>query len=85
MVIYDDMIRTGGSLINAAEAYKEAGAKKIYAITTHGLFNNDAIQKIKRCGAIEKLVATNSHPNSYSSTDPFIHIESIAPLIVDQL
>src|SRR5690554_3317707 len=85
VVIYDDMVRTGGSLINAAKAYKEAGANKIYAITTHGLFNNDAIQKIRDSGVIQKLVATNSHPNSQSSTDPFVHIESIAPLIVNEL
>ncbi|MEX2591953.1 MAG: ribose-phosphate diphosphokinase [Anditalea sp.] len=85
VVIYDDMVRTGGSLINAAKAYKEAGAKKIYAITTHGLFNNEAIDKIKKSGIIEKMVTTNSHPNSYIITDPIIRIESIASLIVDLL
>lgn len=85
VVIYDDMVRTGGSLINAAKAYKEAGAKKIYAITTHGLFNNDAVRKIRESGVIQKLVATNSHPNSQYGTDPFVHVESIAPLIVNQL
>lgn len=85
VVIYDDMIRTGGSLINAAKAYKEAGAKKVYAIATHGLFNNDAIKKIIGSGAIELLVATNSHPNSNKINDPFVRIESIAPLIVNQL
>src|SRR5690554_2254200 len=85
VVIYDDMIRTGGSLINAAKAYKEAGAKSIYAVTTHGLFNNDAIHRIKSSGVIKALVATNSHPNSRVSTDPFMRIESIASLIVEQL
>lgn len=85
VVIYDDMIRTGGSLINAAKAYKEAGAKNIYAITTHGLFNNDALLKIKNSGVIERLVATNSHPNSIRSKDPFMQVESIASLIVEQL
>jgi len=85
VVIYDDMIRTGGSLINAAQAYKDAGARKVYAITTHGLFSNDAVNKIRASGLFEKLVATNSHPNSYQIRDPFIHIESIAPLVVKQL
>lgn len=85
VVIYDDMIRTGGSLINAAKAYKEAGAKKIYAITTHGLFNNETIDKIENSRVIEKVVTTNSHPNCYISTSPIIQIESIASLIVEQL
>lgn len=85
VVIYDDMIRTGGSLINAAIAYKRAGAKKVYAITTHGLFNGNAIENIKKNGVIEKVVTTNSHPNCFNDKDRIIHVESIAPLIVEQL
>lgn len=85
VVIYDDMVRTGGSLVNAAMAYKEAGAKKIFTITTHGLFNNDAINKIKKSGVIEKVIATNSHPNSLKVASNFLRVENIAPLIVQQL
>ncbi|HEY8400294.1 MAG TPA: ribose-phosphate diphosphokinase, partial [Cytophagaceae bacterium] len=64
VIIYDDMIRTGGSLVNAARAYKEAGATSIAAITTHGLFTNNAIEKIKNSGLFEKVVCTDSHPNA---------------------
>lgn len=85
VVIYDDMIRTGGSLINAAKAYKDAGAKNIFAITTHGLFNNEALHKILNSGVISQLVATNSHPNSIKINHSFLRVESIAPLIVSQL
>jgi ribose-phosphate pyrophosphokinase len=85
VVIYDDMVRTGGSLINAARAYKAAGAKKIYTITTHGLFNNDALTRIQSSGVIEKVVSTNSHPNSVVLKSAYLQVESIAPLIVGQL
>jgi ribose-phosphate pyrophosphokinase len=85
VVIYDDMVRTGGSLINAARAYKAAGAKKIFTITTHGLFNNDALTKIQKSGVIEKVVTTNSHPNSYTLKSDILRVESIALLIVEQL
>ncbi|MFD2201357.1 ribose-phosphate diphosphokinase [Shivajiella indica] len=85
VVIYDDMVRTGGSLINAAKAYKAAGAKKIFTITTHGLFSNDALTRIQNSGVIEKVVTTNSHPNSYSIKSDILRVESIALLIVDQL
>jgi ribose-phosphate pyrophosphokinase len=85
VVIYDDMVRTGGSLVNAAMAYREAGAKKIFTITTHGLFNNDALSKIRKSGVIEKVIATNSHPNSLHLESDFLQVESIAPLIVEQL
>lgn len=47
VIIYDDMIRTGGSLINAAKAYREAGAKTVFAVTTHGLFSNNGCKKSK--------------------------------------
>jgi ribose-phosphate pyrophosphokinase len=84
VVIYDDMVRTGGSLINAAKAYKAAGAKKIFTITTHGLFTNDALTKIQKSGVIEKVVSTNSHPNSYTIKSDILRVESIALLIVEQ-
>lgn len=85
VVIYDDMVRTGGSLINAAKAYKAAGAKNIYTITTHGLFTNNAIEKIKSSGVIEKVVTTNSHPNSNQLDSSFVEVRSIAPIIINQL
>jgi ribose-phosphate pyrophosphokinase len=85
VVIYDDMVRTGGSLINAAKAYKAAGAKKIYTITTHGLFNNDALNRIQSSGVIEKVVSTDTHPNSIALKSDFLQVESIAGLIVAQL
>ncbi len=81
VVIYDDMIRTGGSLINAAKAYKEAGANSIFVITTHGLFSKDAFDKIKNSGVIEKLICTNSHPNALEIRDEFLSVKNIAHLI----
>ncbi len=85
VVIYDDMIRTGGSLINAAKAYKTAGANRIFAITTHGLFSNNSLTKIMNSGIIEKVVATNSHPNSNLPNSGFYSVESLAPLIIKYL
>ena len=38
VIIYDDMIRSGSSVINAAKAYKEAGAKNIYVVCVHCVF-----------------------------------------------
>ena len=64
VVIYDDMIRTGGSLINAARAYKEAGASRISAVTTHGLFVGDCATRIQQSGLFDKVVCTDSHPQA---------------------
>jgi len=81
VIIYDDMIRSGGSIINAAKTYKEAGAAAIYVICTHGLFVNDGLQKLKACGYIEKLICTDSHVNTQHLDDDFVEIRSLAELI----
>ncbi len=83
VVIYDDMVRTGGSLINAAKAYKEAGADNIYTITTHGLFTHGALKKIEESGLIQKVVSMNTHPNCFDNQTEFLQIESIAELIIE--
>lgn len=85
VVIYDDMVRTGGSLINAAKAYKNAGAKKIFTITTHGLFTNEALRRIEDSGVISKVVTTNTHPNSYAIKSDFLIVKSVASLVLEQL
>ena len=84
VVIYDDMIRSGGSIINAARTYLDAGAEKIFVITTHGLFVNDGAQKLKTSGLIEKVICTDTHPNSQNLTSDFFEIRSIDQLIIDQ-
>ncbi|WP_299460677.1 ribose-phosphate diphosphokinase [uncultured Microscilla sp.] len=85
VVIYDDMIRTGGSLINAAQAYKDAGATKISAITTHGIFPNNAMERLQKSGLFECVVSTDSHPNAVKVESPLLKIKSIDRLIIDKL
>lgn len=81
VIIYDDMIRSGGSIINAAKTYKEAGATDIFVITTHGLFVNEGIEKLKSSGIIKKLVCTDTHVNTQYIDDDFVEVRSIARLI----
>ncbi|SDP49956.1 ribose-phosphate pyrophosphokinase [Mucilaginibacter sp. OK268] len=85
VIIYDDMIRSGGSIINAAQTYKNAGAGDIYVITTHGLFVNDGINKLKNSGLIKKLICTDSHVNTQYIADDFTEIRSLAGLISSNL
>jgi ribose-phosphate pyrophosphokinase len=85
VIIYDDMIRSGGSIVNAAKTYKEAGAGDIIVITTHGLFVNDGIKKLKDSGLIKKLICTDSHANTINLGDEFVEVRSIAGLICKNL
>jgi ribose-phosphate pyrophosphokinase len=80
VLIYDDMIRTGGSLIAAAQAYKSLGAASINVMCTHGLFTNDAIAKIKSSGIVEQIICTNTHPNAVAAGDAVVLL-NVAELV----
>lgn len=83
VIIYDDMIRTGGSLINAAEAYLQAGASEIAVITTHGIFAGNGFNKIKQSGIIKRVVCTDTHPNAFTINDEMLTIKSVDKIIAD--
>lgn len=61
VVIYDDMIRTGGSLISAAEAYLSKGAKEISAICTHGVLPEGSLEKLLSCGLFKNIGMSDTH------------------------
>ncbi|MEZ5066721.1 MAG: ribose-phosphate pyrophosphokinase [bacterium] len=61
LLIIDDMIDTGGTLIKAAEKLKEAGALDIYACATHALLSGGALERLER-SPVSKLVATDTIP-----------------------
>ncbi len=85
VVIYDDMIRTGSSLVEAAKAYHNAGAKEIFVITTHGLFTNNALDKIAALPFVQKVICTDTHPNTNTLQHPLLEVKSIAGLITSIL
>lgn len=85
VIIYDDMIRTGGSLMQAAQAYADAGATEVFAVCTHGLFTDHAIAKIKKQGIIRQLVCINTHPACFNAPDDFLVVKSVAPIIFEAL
>lgn len=85
VIVYDDMIRTGGSLIEAAKAYLAVGAKKVSVITTHGLFANNAIERLQKSGVIEKVVSTDTHPNAVALQSDFLQVKSVASLLTEML
>jgi len=80
VVIYDDMIRTGGSLIGAARAYQQAGATSLAAVATHGLFPGDSLAKIQASGLFTAIVCTDSHPRALALQAQGLVVEPIAHL-----
>jgi ribose-phosphate pyrophosphokinase len=85
VVIYDDMIRTGGSLIAAAQVYKDNGALSIDAIATHGVFPAESLERIRKTGLFGQLVTTDSHPRAVALASDFLQVDSTAKLLTEHL
>ena len=85
VVIFDDMIRSGSSVIKAAQAYKQAGALNIYVVVVHGVFTPSSVQEMKKSGIIQKILVTNSHPNTLKYKSDFIKVYNVADVINDGL
>jgi ribose-phosphate pyrophosphokinase len=85
VMIYDDMIRTGGSLLQAARAYLDAGASQVHAIASHLVLPGDSLAKIRKSGVITGLLGTDSHPGSQELAGTPGAVTSVAPLLVRAL
>ena len=85
VILYDDMIRTGGTLMKAAQAYREAGAVQVYAIATHLLMMPDIRDKIQAHGVIAKIIGTDTHPNASLLENDFVEIRSVTDIFARYL
>ncbi len=85
VIIYDDIIRTGGSLLKAADAYLSKGAKKIFVVATHGVFCSDSLDRIFASSLLSSISITDSHPNAQFVANEYVNIYSLAPLIAQVL
>lgn len=63
IVIVDDMIDTGGTLIKGADALMEMGARSVTAYCTHGVLSGDAIEKVA-ASQLKELVISDSIPHT---------------------
>ncbi len=61
VVIMDDMVDTGGTLVESAEALKREGAKRIFAACSHPVLSGKAVEKIENSN-LENLIVTNTIP-----------------------
>ncbi|HUT17166.1 MAG TPA: ribose-phosphate diphosphokinase [Acidobacteriota bacterium] len=77
VIIFDDIISTGGTIVGAAKILRELGATHIYTACVHGLLIGDAEKRILDAG-VEEIVGTDSVPSHVSKV-------SLAPLIAKAL
>ncbi len=81
VIIADDLIATGSSLIEAAQTLKKAKAKTIMAAITHGVLSGPAIERIDECKELEKLLISDSIPLANHKKHPKIEVLSVADLL----
>ena len=62
-ILVDDIIDSGGTIVNAASELKKRGAKDVHVYVTHGVLSGNAVEKIKR-SSIKNLVVTDTIDNS---------------------
>ena len=84
VILVDDMIDTGGTIVNAAKALSDRGAIEVYACCTHGVLSGGAIQKIKD-SAITELVMLNTVPLPSEKCIPKIKTMSIAGIFAEAI
>jgi ribose-phosphate pyrophosphokinase len=80
-ILFDDIVDSGGTLCNAAEALMDKGAASVLAYITHGVLSGGAVARIT-ASRIEELVITDSiQPTEAILAAPNIRVCPIAPLI----
>ena len=84
-VIVDDIIDSGGTIVNAANALKNKGAKDVYVYITHAVLSGTAVEKLEK-SEIKKLIITDTIDNSKKiKTIKKIEVISIAPMISEAM
>jgi ribose-phosphate pyrophosphokinase len=81
VILFDDEISTGGTMLAAVEAITARGASEIYVVATHGVLPGDASKRITDVPHIKELVITDTVPVSEDKVNSKIKVISIAPLL----
>jgi ribose-phosphate pyrophosphokinase len=79
-VLVDDLIDTGGTIVEAVRVLLADGAKDVIVAATHGVLSDPARQRLEACGARE-VVVTDTLPIPDESRFEALTVLSIAPLI----
>lgn len=85
VIIIDDEIANGGTIIEVLRKLRERKVKKISVVCTHGLFTGKAIERLRQQPDIEEIVTTNTVPIPKEKRLPNMRILSVAPLLAETI
>src|SRR5712691_10042558 len=84
-ILVDDIVDSGGTLVNAADALIEKGAKEVYAYITHGVLSGGAVARITASQLKELVITDSIQPTEAMRVAANIRVLSIATLIGDAI
>ncbi|WP_296680038.1 ribose-phosphate pyrophosphokinase [Novosphingobium sp.] len=80
-ILIDDIIDSGGTLCNAAQALMDDGAASVTAYLTHGVLSGMAVQRVTNSALKELVITDTIQATQEALASPRIRVLSIAPLI----
>ncbi|MDB5653156.1 MAG: ribP [Tardiphaga sp.] len=84
-ILIDDIVDSGGTLVNAADALLANGATDVYAYITHGVLSGGAAARITNSRLKELVITDSIQPTEAVKNSPNIRVLSIASLIADAI
>lgn len=85
VIILDDEVATGGSILELMSALRREGANRVSLACTHGLFTGSAIERLSGLDDLEEIVTTNTVPIPAEKRLPKMTVLSIAPLLAEAI
>ena len=85
VVVLDDEIATGGSVVELLDVLRREGVRKVALACTHGLFTGPAIERLSSRSDIDEVITTNTVPQGGHYALPNLEVRSIAPLFADAI
>ena len=85
VIILDDEVATGGSILELVRALRKERAGRISLACTHGLFTGKAIERLGSLDDLEEIVTTNTVPIAADKRLPNMTVLSIAPLLAEAI
>lgn len=82
VLLVDDEVNTGGSVVNAVNVLRENGAKDIYLAFTHGFFTELTYERFSKLD-LKEIITTNTLPMSNKHLLPNLTVLSVGPLLAE--
>jgi ribose-phosphate pyrophosphokinase len=83
-IVVDDILDTGGTLVSACEALRDAGVREVTVVVTHGLFTGTAWERLWSLG-VARIFCTDSMPLPARAASGRVVVRSLAPLLAEYL